>query len=221
MGFGLQRVDKGKQMKLSMRIVFAMLLLGHGSAFAQISWGEEYAKRLKSAQTVAPLTDSIFGDEISLFTGGVTFSATDVALPGNNALQVAFSRRLDFSDQTANKSMGRWEIDLPRLSGIYPAGSPWVPSARCSTVGSPPTVNGFSPQEYWSGNELRYLVAAALSSSGSLPTQNGAHLRMVPATTGSRRTTGTFPAWPVCRVVNQVRGFWRSRLMERSITSTG
>ena len=112
------------------------LVLSAGQVQAETNWGEEYAKKAKSAQEVSPLGDDAFGDRISLFNGAVTFNATDVSIPGNNALPVALKRvyvpsefhnpgvmetyahgywSLDFPNM-----MEDWQVDVPYISAVYP-----------------------------------------------------------------------------------------------------
>jgi hypothetical protein len=53
---------------------------------------EEHAKFTRAAQTVAPLTSELFGDQISLYSGATEFVVTDIDLPGNNGLPVQLRR---------------------------------------------------------------------------------------------------------------------------------
>lgn len=53
---------------------------------------EELGNRLKASQEVSALGPNLFGDQVSLSNGALSFSVTDVSLPGNSALPVAFSR---------------------------------------------------------------------------------------------------------------------------------
>src|SRR5690606_10401539 len=59
------------------------------------NWGEEYARRIRATEAVSPLGDAMFGDQVNLFNGTVTFSATHVSIPGNSSLPVAPSRSYD------------------------------------------------------------------------------------------------------------------------------
>lgn len=124
-----------------------------------LNWGEEYAKRITATQNVSPLGDDVFGDNISLFTGAVSFSATDVSVPGNSALQVALTRMFDTQDVASGDLLADWDLDIPRLEGVHPAGHPWAPAARCSTVAPPPSVENsgylFEADDFWSGNKMR------------------------------------------------------------------
>lgn len=129
-----------------------------------LDWGEEYAQRIKAAQTAAPLTDELFGDSVNLFNGTVTFRITDISLPGNTSLPVALTRVFSTQDVSSARPAGEWELDVPHLVAVHPdnpASGHWAPLARCSTVSAPPTFNGFSAQMYWSGTRLDGVGGAA------------------------------------------------------------
>lgn len=124
-----------------------------------LNWGEEYAKRIKATELVSPLGDDVFGDQVNLFNGTVSFSATDISLPGNSALAVELVRTYDTQDVSSGRPLGQWDLDLPRLSGVHPANQPWAPAQRCSTVAAPPSIDtgqyNFLADDYWSGNRLQ------------------------------------------------------------------
>lgn len=157
----------------------------------------------KHAINVRALGPDAFGEEISAYTGGISFSQTDVALPGNSALEVAIRRRLVVD---GNKSptkpndenlwrgymFGEWELDLPYLSGTYSESQGWVvdtatPNARCS---SPTTFNQVRPKDvaigdvyftsysFWNGISLNVPGAGEQGllhrpAGGSLPMPTG------------------------------------------------
>lgn len=140
----------------------AVFCLASGALHAQSStleWGEEYAKRIKATELVSPLSDDVFGDQVNLFNGTVSFSATDISLPGNSALAVELVRTYDTQDVSSGRPLGQWDLDLPRLSGVHPANQPWAPAQRCSTVAAPPSIDTgqymFLADDYWSGNRLQ------------------------------------------------------------------
>lgn len=129
-------------------------------AIEPVSYGEAVVGPLKHATELKALGPNLFGEEISAYTGGISFSQTDLSLPGNDDLPVAVTRRLVVD---GNKSpsvttdanlwdvyaFGEWELDLPYLSGMYSEVQGWVvdtasPNARCS---SPTTYNQFRPSD--------------------------------------------------------------------------
>lgn len=91
--------------------------------------------------------------------GSLSFSVTDVDLPGNNALPVAFTRT--FRVRNGNEHyvyndfpLEDWEIDLPNISGVF--APDWIvaggdtPNKRCSAA--PDWAS--RPPEVWVGEIL-------------------------------------------------------------------
>ena len=146
------------------------LVLASAAALAQTanSDTQEWAKRIKTAQTVGALGSNLFGDSTNFYNGQTTFSVTDVDLPGNNALPVRVSRTLVAAhpDRDDNAGlMSNWDLDLPYVSGVYPQGYGWrvagtQPYNRCSsTTPQPPSATNapigvFQAHEFWRGNTL-------------------------------------------------------------------
>jgi RHS repeat-associated protein len=127
----------------------------------------EPGRRVKAAESLGVLGSDLFGDSISFSTGGLSFSVTDIDLPGNNALPVRLTRTLSAGTAegpTAPAQLGPWELDLPHMSGIYGTGSGWrvkgnEPFRRCSAATNepPPWSTGagtFGASEYWRGNSV-------------------------------------------------------------------
>lgn len=149
----------------------ALLLVGStvSVAFAQdvkAPW-EEFDKRLKVSQSVGALDDELFGDSVSLPEGSLSFSATDIELPGNDGLRVAFSRKYSVYNRwqypSPDFALGDWDLDVPNISGIFAPnwtiGTPLINDAdgrRCSLDGMPTrsTIGDYSPQDFWHGNTL-------------------------------------------------------------------
>lgn len=127
---------------------------------------EEYDKLVKATGEVSALGPTLFGDDVSLYSGGLSFTATDVSLPGNNKLPVAITRKFTAANHKGYQTdamMADWELDIPNVSGTF--APDWItssitaPNARCSVsnVGAarPPTVYSGStpylPESYWHG----------------------------------------------------------------------
>ncbi len=135
------------------------------------------------SDAVGALGPDLFGEQTDHNTGSTSFSATDIDLPGNNALPVRLTRsvRMSVSDGfphlvplgvggTLNSSSVGWSIDVPHLSGIFSSAgdglSPvgWVSDSstrdlRCSTgSGRPPNPDPgnplLEPHVFWSGTKL-------------------------------------------------------------------
>lgn len=128
----------------------AFCVLAPVPASAQIvpTWRQEYDKRLKYGDLVEPLKGEIFGEQVNLYDGSISFKATDISIPGNGGLAISLSRSYgDVSGSTNDKEYGNWDLDIPSLSGTYgdqpetAVGGHWTPSARCSTVSAPPSLD--------------------------------------------------------------------------------
>ncbi len=80
-------------------------------AFAQdegkLPW-EEYDKLINKRSSLASMGPDLFGDAVDLYTGSLSFSATDVSIPGNSGLAVAVGRSYTVTDRK-----GYWLRDLP------------------------------------------------------------------------------------------------------------
>ena len=76
----------------------------------------QFSKRIEGSQKVSPLQMDAFGEAIRLSNGALSFSNTDVSLPGNNALPVAVSRSYEVqSRKVAGEFMfGDWDVELGR-----------------------------------------------------------------------------------------------------------
>ncbi len=180
-------------------VFLAAMLLPAGSALASKGVWEEYEKLIKAAETVGTVGPDQFGEQINFQRGGFSLRVTDVSIPGNNALPVAFSR--SFVTKTAGGAMkgttpqqnardgalADWEIDLPFVGGVYPVQTGWVSGntlsgSRCSAgVGGPSVSVNLSTFDYY-----EYSSGVRINIPG---VGNSALLN--PAATTSRPTAGT------------------------------
>lgn len=149
---------------------FAMLFGVH--AHAQLAFQEQYTKIVNGGESIPAYDGGLFGENVALATGATEFSNTDVSLPGNDALPVAFGHRrsIEIAGQHPRYLLGDWDIDVPFLEGIYGAGQGWVvgtqldPLKRCSgpqaaSEIAPPNLNvaGYGvilPRQFWQGVHL-------------------------------------------------------------------
>jgi YD repeat-containing protein len=163
---------RGPWARLAHVVTVASLLVPLvGAAQIVPTWREEYGKRLKYGDLVEPLKGEIFGEKVNLYDGSISFSASDITVPGNSGLAVSISRSYgDVSGNSNDNEFGNWSLDVPSLSGTYgdqpetEVGGHWTPSARCSTVTAPPTLEvwnyrqtqkiNFDPHTYWDGVRL-------------------------------------------------------------------
>lgn len=157
--------------------VAAAFLVFSTGLYAQqsISPELEYKKLLKVNEEIQPLGENPFGENIGLYNGNLSFSQTDISLPGNGPLlQLTRSFRITGKQDTdgyTNWSFADWELDLPRIitvaatqqnvQGWMVDGS--LPLAICSRISIPPVVSkpggitsrqNWAPEEWWHGYQL-------------------------------------------------------------------
>ncbi|MCE7032886.1 hypothetical protein LY625_09725 [Lysobacter sp. GX 14042] len=120
---------------------------------------QEYDKRIRSAEIVAPLKSDLFGEQISLHDGTTEFVVTDVDVPGNSGLPVRLTRRLRIDSKKEGENLGGfgiWDIDVPYMYGIFDGRGKWNAAGngstkRCSTMWMPDIRHPFDYNEVWSG----------------------------------------------------------------------
>ncbi|MGR4876402.1 M91 family zinc metallopeptidase [Pseudoxanthomonas sp. LARHCG66] len=148
-----------------------LLMLGVGAGVdasaqtpSKYPW-DEYDKRVESAKQAAALKSDLFGDQVNLANGSLSFTATDVAIPGNNALPVGISRSYSVQNRyetVTDQMMADWDIDAPSISGSFASNwqsrVPGDPGRRCSAPAhqaSPPSpVWDINVWDFWQGNTL-------------------------------------------------------------------
>lgn len=131
---------------------------------AGISFYEEQSQLVRGSRGVTALGDQLFGDKVDLYTGALRFDQTDIALPGNSGLEVAVRRQYTAGRKFIVGHFGDWDLDLPRMSGIYGEVNGWTGVAnlpgRCSNFGQPGGIlnaagtEALAPYLYWSGVQL-------------------------------------------------------------------
>ena len=148
-----------------------LLMLGAGAGLdasaqtpSKYPW-DEYDKRVESAKQAAALKSDLFGDQVNLANGSLSFTATDVAIPGNNALPVGISRSYSVQNRyetVTDQMMADWDIDAPSISGSFASNwqsrVPGDPGRRCSApahqVSPPSPVWDINVWDFWQGNTL-------------------------------------------------------------------
>ena len=168
--------------------LMAVGLLVGSQAAAQVTIPEEYAKTVEGAGQITSVGADLFGDSINLYTGATTFTATDVSLPGNDALPVAVGRQFVVRSRdpiersallTRDGTFADWDLDIPHLSGVFAKDTGWQlggaaggTNNRCSAAERKPPImvgsfNGlWMPNEYWSGYHLYVPGAGAQEMMG-------------------------------------------------------
>ena len=118
-------------------------------SFGQVQWGQEYDRQLKSRKTLAAFGPEQFGESVNLYDGTLSFSATDLDVPGNNRLPLSVSRTFSIGNPkhaALDGLFGNWSLSLPYVGVVSDGGAPLgqVPNpnvlwpagsgqARCST----------------------------------------------------------------------------------------
>lgn len=141
---------------------------------------QDYEKFLQSRQALSVHGPDLFGDNVNLYNGALSFSVTDIDLSGNSRIPVALTRTFAVGAYPIgvpmSGSFGDWEIDLPRIEGTY--GSTWA-STRCSQPDPGlvvvPGGASYTSAEYWQG------LQAQMPGGGEL----------LVADTGSPRPSGS------------------------------
>ncbi|MEJ7805154.1 MAG: RHS repeat-associated core domain-containing protein, partial [Telluria sp.] len=141
-----------------------LLATSMGTARAQESTAiQEQFKDIRAPNAIAAIGPNLFGDTVNLYNGSLEFRQIDVALPGNNALPVSVGRRIAAGElRLGMQPFGKWEMDIPHLSGTFANNVGWRgedgTTKRCSSFGAPPTAVGmqgssvWDPYEFWHGN---------------------------------------------------------------------
>lgn len=152
----------------------AVLLIGALASMAlpsavlaqgKYSW-ESYEERVNTANSITAYGTDMFGEQVSLQSGALSFQVTDVSLPGNNGLFVGLTRSYTVKNRQGLSSsdlLADWQVDLPRLTGTY--ADAWLvdstSGARCSDIRGPavpPTPaewrSRFSLSDFWQGVQM-------------------------------------------------------------------
>ncbi|MFN7781949.1 MAG: RHS repeat domain-containing protein, partial [Lysobacterales bacterium] len=120
---------------------------------------EDYDKHLQSRKALTAHGPDLFGDNVNLYNGALSFSVTDISLPGNSSLPVALTRTFSVGAYPVGKPMdgafGDWDIDIPRIEGVY--GPTWAGN-RCSRPTPGLAYSGgteYTDFDYWQGLHAR------------------------------------------------------------------
>jgi YD repeat-containing protein len=122
---------------------------------------EEYDKLIQRQTDLTAADTTLFGDSLDMYTGALGFSATDMSIPGTG-LPIAVSRSMSIGNRSDYRfddlPMADWNLELPRLSGVFLASTGWGSACSNNGSGAPPTVTvsgrSFFASEYWQGNRM-------------------------------------------------------------------
>lgn len=172
---------------------------------------EDYDKFLQSRQALTSHGPELFGDNVNLYNGALSFSVTDIDLPGNSGIPVSLTRTFSVGAYPIGKPMdgafGDWDIDLPRIEGVY--GPTWT-AKRCSQPDPGlvvvPGGAGYPSREYWQGLQAQMPGGGELlvADTGSPRPNTGddwlyvtpafTYVRCIPLPAGSNATGEGFEA---------------------------
>lgn len=163
---------------------------------------EEAERRVGASRKVDALGPSLFGDQVSNSNGALSFSITDVSVPGNNDLPVAVTRTFNVENRAAESPSGQtgyasdymfadWDLDIPQISGVF--APDWTvgsgqPLNRCSSsaIAAAPALQGTGilAHTWWSGNTVKLFAGGGellLNNAGApAPTDGGAYPWVTP-----------------------------------------
>jgi RHS repeat-associated protein len=188
-------------MNSALKCVLLLVLLICAESASAGTDTEEWARRIKTAETLGALGSNLFGDSTNFYNGQTGFTQTDIDLPGNNSLPVRVARTYSASQREGADApglMSDWELDIPYMSGLFAQGAGWqvkttTPNNRCTGASqfmAPPDANtgqgNFYAREYWRGNSL-YVPGhgqqTLLKPSSNMPVpSDGQTTRMVTST---------------------------------------
>lgn len=103
-------------------LVSFLLVACVGVAHGWTNPEDDYRKLIRVNEDIQPLGEHPFGENISLYDGSLSFSQTDISLPGNGpALQLI--RHFEVygnipKDGPAEPAFADWELDVPRLQTL-------------------------------------------------------------------------------------------------------
>ena len=123
--------------------------------------------RIKVDEAITPESTELLGDKIGLAVGSVSFSHTDIAIPGNNGLEVAIRRSFKGSNFAfgARLDMADWVLDIPHIQTTLLSkynqttremvfSGDWGRGRECSGSLYADDFYGYLPYEFWNGDTL-------------------------------------------------------------------
>ena len=132
------------------------------AVLAEVSPSTEYRDHIKVAQTVQPLGDKPFGEEINLYKGGLSFKHTDISYPGIGPT-ITLTRTYTLGGGSIEfytpKAFRDWKLEVPRIETILPGDrhsnfGEWKTAggySRCSSFGSVSVKPYSGYDQYWWG----------------------------------------------------------------------
>lgn len=133
-----------------------------GIVHADVTQADEYMKRLKIYQTVQPVGDTPFGEQINLYTGELTFNQSDVVLEGTGpTISLVRGKQSAQTSESVQRpaAAGSWQLSIPRIETLTATG--WTVGkaddpnryARCTHFDRPHS-DKLLNIEWWNGMEM-------------------------------------------------------------------
>ncbi len=122
---------------LFVSVIFSSNLYATGTTI-----GTNYRDLFNLEHEITPYTNSLFGEQIGLSTGSITFKQTDVSILGNFDLPVAVTRAFNGTDSLSSvtREFGSWGFELPHVrsnmladSGTLNFHGGWGAGTACSS----------------------------------------------------------------------------------------
>ena len=110
-----------KRLVLATTLVVALWAAPSGRADTLVNPSTEYLNRIKVSESVQPMGDSPFGENISLYSGALSFRQTDISFPGIGPT-ISLTRSYEASGSPITYAndlpMADWDLSIPRISTI-------------------------------------------------------------------------------------------------------
>lgn len=190
----------------------AMLALSFGCHAQLVTPEDEYKKLIQVDQSIHPLGEHPFGEQVNLSTGELSFEETDVSLQGDGPL-LQLSRTLGTTNALsfgfdANRPFGDWELDIPRIETATAKQANvtgWDveasnPLQRCTQFGTPPPIQGqtINSADSWGATQWWYgyhLIVPGQGNQILLP--RGANNSLSPTMGGQTFSIVTKQDWMI------------------------
>lgn len=132
--------------------------------------GVDWETRLQISERLQPLGNDLFGDRIDPHTGSIDFLQTDIALPGNSALEVALHRRNRPGRQfgLSDAEFGDWEYVVPRILVVTADARPWTGNRCTQPFNEQFTALWVSAANFWENQPGRFLQGHEYSNGVQL-----------------------------------------------------
>ncbi|MEL6688617.1 MAG: hypothetical protein AAFP97_13505, partial [Pseudomonadota bacterium] len=129
----------------------------------------EWERRQNAEERLTPLGIDLMGDQIDPHTGSISFTHTDISLPGNFDIPVSLTRKLSqgflYAD-SVDAEFGDWSYDVPRIIVTSAEQKPFDGNRCSESFGA--QFNLFNDNtRFWAGDQYTNGVKLHVPGSGS------------------------------------------------------